>query len=197
MPGLHPAIVHFPLALILTAAACLTLARLPAAAAHCGPLALVGTWNLCFGALASVAALGSGLAASLDVPAGAAVHAAISSHFRSAVLSAMLGLAAALWRGFGAPMQSRPSWLFLLLLWAATGSFIVTGYRGGQNVYRYGVGVLPAAQLYKKTPCPQEQDTAQAGRVVERIAPSAGIAIERAAFDDNRHGRGYEAAPSI
>jgi uncharacterized membrane protein len=45
------------------------------------------------------------------------------------------------WRGVGVPPDSRPSALFILLLWAATASLVVTGYRGGQNVYRYGVGV--------------------------------------------------------
>jgi uncharacterized membrane protein len=29
----------------------------------------------------------------------------------------------------------------MLVMWVATSSLIVTGYRGGQNVYRYGVGV--------------------------------------------------------
>ena len=28
-----------------------------------------------------------------------------------------------------------------MLLWAVTAALIVTGYRGGQNVYRYGIGV--------------------------------------------------------
>jgi uncharacterized membrane protein len=47
----------------------------------------------------------------------------------------------AVWRGAGSAQNSRPSWLFILLLLAATGALIETGYRGGQNVYRFGVGV--------------------------------------------------------
>jgi uncharacterized membrane protein len=45
------------------------------------------------------------------------------------------------WRGAGTAADSRPSWAFLVILWAATAALMVTGYRGGQNVYRYGVGV--------------------------------------------------------
>jgi hypothetical protein len=44
-------------------------------------------------------------------------------------------------RGAGSAQELRRSKVFLVLLWAVTASPIVTGYRGGQNVYRYGVGV--------------------------------------------------------
>jgi uncharacterized membrane protein len=60
---------------------------------------------------------------------------------KSAILTAVLVLSAALWRGAGVAQDARPSWGFLLVMWVATSSLIVTGYRGGQNVYRYGVGV--------------------------------------------------------
>jgi uncharacterized membrane protein len=141
MPGWHPAIVHFPLALVVTGALCLTLSVLPPARRHASTLALVGTWNLCLGALAVFAALGTGLAAVTDLNVGAAAHQAISAHVKSAVVTTLLVLATALWRGVGATAGARPSVLFLLLLWAATASLAVTGYRGGLNVYRYGVGV--------------------------------------------------------
>ncbi len=43
--------------------------------------------------------------------------------------------------------KARPSRFFLLLLWAVTAALVVTGYRGGENVYRFGVGVAHAAAL--------------------------------------------------
>jgi uncharacterized membrane protein len=84
IPGWHPIVVHFPLALIVTATLLLVTARLLRHERYAATLATVGTWNLCLGAIAALFALATGLAA--------------------------VGL-------------------------------IVTGYRGGQNVYRYGVGV--------------------------------------------------------
>jgi uncharacterized membrane protein len=140
-PGWHPIIVHFPLALIITATVCLTLARLRPSLSCADSLGIVGTWNLGIGALAVLAALGSGLAAAIDLQVGAAAHLAIAAHVKSAIVTSILVLAAALWRGFGVAPASRPSWLFVLLLWAAAGALTVTGYRGGQNVYRYGIGV--------------------------------------------------------
>jgi uncharacterized membrane protein len=141
VPGWHPMIVHFPLALIVTAALCLTLSRLLPARRHVPALAIVGSWNLCLGAVAVFFALGSGLAAAIGLQVGLAAHEAISAHVKSALLTAVLVSSVAVWRGAGAAQDSRPSWAFVLVLWAATAALIVTGYRGGQNVYRYGVGV--------------------------------------------------------
>jgi len=133
LPGWHPLIVHFPLALITVAAVCLTLSRLMSGSRHAASLALVGTWNLCLGALFVFAALGTGLAAVIGLQVDTAARTAISLHVKSAILTTLLTLLTALWRGVGSPAASRPSWLFLLVLWAATGALTVTGYRGGQT----------------------------------------------------------------
>jgi uncharacterized membrane protein len=141
LPGWHPVIVHFPLALIATAAACLSAAAAARAPARAAVLATVGTWNLGIGTAALFLALGSGLAAVIDLQVGAAAHQAISAHVKAAILTTVLMTAAALWRCVGVAYDSRPSRWFLLVLWAATASLVVTGYRGAQNVYRFGVGV--------------------------------------------------------
>ncbi len=141
MPGWHPVIVHFPLALIVTAACCFSAARMLRAVRTAGTLAVVGTWTLGIGALGLLFALGTGLAAVIDLQVGPAAHQAISSHVKSAILTAVLAVSAAVWRAAGVSQETRPTWGFMLLLWVATTSLIVTGYRGGQNVYRYGVGV--------------------------------------------------------
>jgi uncharacterized membrane protein len=141
VPGWHPLIVHFPLALVITAALALTLARVWRTEATAAAFAVLGTWNLCLGAVAVYLALGTGLAAVIDLHVGAAAHRAISLHVKSAVVTTLLVTLVAVWRGAGADPKSRPTLIFLLLLWAATAGSIVTGYRGGQNVFRYGIGV--------------------------------------------------------
>jgi len=141
VPGWHPAIVHFPLALIVTAAAALSAARLLRTRRHAETLAIVGTWTLVLGAAGVFFALGSGLAAVIDLHVGGPAHEAISAHVKSAMLSAVLVVLAAVWRGAGVEQSARPSWGFLLVMWIATSSLVVTGYRGGRNVYRFGVGV--------------------------------------------------------
>lgn len=143
----HPIVVHFPVALIVTAAILLTLARvlplvrLPVSARLAATLATVATWNLCLGAVAVFFALGSGLAAVIGLQVDEAARLAISAHVKSAVVTSVLVLLVALWRGVGTTADSRPTWGFLLMLWMATSALTVTGYRGGQNVYRHAVGV--------------------------------------------------------
>jgi uncharacterized membrane protein len=146
IPGWHPMIVHFPLALIVTAAFMLSVARVLPGQRRAAALATVGTWNLCLGAVFVFFALGSGLAAVVDLQVDSVAHQAISLHVKSAVVTTMLVLLAAVWRGAGTDADSRPSWLFLAILWVATSALLITGYRGGQNVYRFGVGVAPSSQ---------------------------------------------------
>jgi len=144
LPGWHPIVVHFPLALVVTSTLLLSAARLLRHEQRAATLATVGTWNLCLGALAALIALGSGLAAVIDLHVGVAAHQAISTHVKWAIFTTLALVLLAVWRGAGNTPQSRPSWIFMIVLLAATAALIETGYRGGQNVYRYGIGVEAA-----------------------------------------------------
>jgi uncharacterized membrane protein len=140
-PGWHPLVVHFPLALVLIATPLLLAARLLRSDAAASAAATVGTWNLCLGALAALLALATGLAAVLDLDVNAAARQAISLHMKWAMLSTLAIVLLAIWRGAGTAPGSRPSWVFIIVLLAAAAALVVTGYRGGQNVYEFGVGV--------------------------------------------------------
>jgi uncharacterized membrane protein len=130
---------------VTTAAFVLGAARLLRSDRYAATLATVGTWNMCLGALAGLFAIATGLAAAMGLHVGAAAHQAISMHVKWAMFTTLALVLLAVWRGAGSAQESRPSWIFLLVLLAATAALIVTGYRGGQNVYRYGVGVITTA----------------------------------------------------
>ena len=134
-------VVHFPLALVLTATLLLWMARLWSGTRHAATLGIVGTWNLCLGTIAALFALGTGLAAVIGLDVSAAAHLAISLHLRWAISTMLMLVLLAVWRGAGSAPDARPSWIFLVVLTLAAASLFVTGYRGGQNVYRYGIGV--------------------------------------------------------
>jgi uncharacterized membrane protein len=144
VPGWHPMVVHFPLALGVTSALLLTAARLARRERYMSILAMVGTWNLCLGAIAALFALATGLAAALGLDVGAAAHQAIASHFKWAAVATLLLVLLAVWRGAGSAHDTRPSWSFIAVLLTMAAALIVTGYRGGQNVYHFGIGVTDA-----------------------------------------------------
>jgi uncharacterized membrane protein len=67
-----------------------------------------------------------------------------------AMFSTLALVLLAVWRGAGAAPGSRPSWVFIIVLLAAAAALAVTGYRGGQNVYEFGVGVKRTAVRFEK-----------------------------------------------
>jgi uncharacterized membrane protein len=140
-PGWHPLVVHFPIALTLTAGVLLIAAKFVRKETLAATLATIGTWNLCLGAVAVLFALATGLAGVLDLQVSAAAHAAIAAHVKWAMFTSLALLLTAVWRGAGSAQQSRPSGLFLVVLTLMCMALAVTGYHGGENVYRYGVGV--------------------------------------------------------
>lgn len=144
-PGWHPLVVHFPLALVLIATPLLLAARLVRSDAIASTTAVVGTWNLCLGAVAALFALATGLSAVLDLDVNAAARQAISLHMKWAMFSTLALVLLAVWRGAGTAPASRPSWVFIVVLLAAAAALAVTGYRGGENVYEFGVGVKKIA----------------------------------------------------
>jgi len=141
LPGWHPLVVHFPLALILVAAALLLAARVLRSPSLAATAATVGTWNLCLGAVAALCALATGLAGVIDLDVGAAARQAISLHMKWALFTTLTLVLLAVWRGAGTAQESRPSWVFIVVLLAASAALAFTGYRGGKNVFEYGVGV--------------------------------------------------------
>jgi uncharacterized membrane protein len=141
----HPIAVHFPLALVLTGAVVLSASRLSGLTRHRAALATVGTWNICIGAVGALFALGTGLAAVVSIHVDAAARAAVALHVKWAIFTSMALILLAVWRGAGNAQDARPSRWFLAVLWAVTAALLVTGYHGGQNVYRYGVGVETGA----------------------------------------------------
>jgi len=141
LPEWHPIAVHFPLALVVTGAFALSAARWRSMPRMAATMAIVGTWDLCLGTIAALLAVATGLVAVMHLKVSPAARLAISVHVKWAIFTTVGLLLLAVWRGAGSAQDSRPSRSFLLLLWMVTAALIVTGYRGGQNVYRFGVGV--------------------------------------------------------
>jgi uncharacterized membrane protein len=142
-PNVHPLLVHFPIALLLTAAGL----DVAGWALRCNrSLRFVATALYVLGTLTIVAAYVTGRAAAETVWLPGMAHAAVKEHWDSAfrtvwfftiLTTVRLVL---LWRVRADP---RPALIALLTLVGLLGVVLLveTGDRGGRLVYQHGVGI--------------------------------------------------------
>jgi len=142
-PNIHPLVVHFPIALLLTATG-LDTAGL---ALRCNrPLRFVATVLYVIGTIALAAAYFTGRAAAATVWLPGMAHAAVAEHwewaFRAIWFFAVMTLARLmlLWR---LRTEPRHGVVALLTLAGLLGGLLLgeTGDRGARLVYQHGVGI--------------------------------------------------------
>jgi uncharacterized membrane protein len=138
---LHPSLVHFPIALLLTGAAAAILFRLwgRPAGEQWGVYALLAGWVLV------IPALITGLIDKNALPPDSPENQLANIHTTGMFLMwGLYGLALYLqhiWRKQAALGGGR-LWVWLGLLVAASVTLILAGHQGGRLVYELGVGVM-------------------------------------------------------
>ncbi|AYO83214.1 putative membrane protein [Methylobacterium sp. PvP062] len=142
IPNWHPVAVHFTVALLITASVLFAAGTLFRTAPLGDALTTAARWNLAIGIAVTVATLATGWSAYNTVAHDAASHENMTVHLRWAVATALIFLVAGgvAWserrKGAGAGI------VLLALLAGGSGTLAVTGWLGGENVYRYGLGVM-------------------------------------------------------
>jgi len=143
-PNIHPMIIHFPIVLVMLAAAA-DLVHLVRPSLR--TLSGTSTWLYSLGALAACAAFLSGRLASSTVFIPGMAHSLIENHEQWA-LAGTIGLAlvavlriAARWTRMADGRGAR----ILLVALGVTVAFVIqqTAERGARLVYEQGVGVIP------------------------------------------------------
>jgi uncharacterized membrane protein len=142
IPNWHPVAVHFTVALLITASGLFAAGTLFRKAPSGAALTTAARLNLAFGIVVTVATLATGWSAYNSVAHDAASHGNMTVHLRWAVATALVFLVA----GGVAWLERRKgagaSIVLLALLAGGSGALAVTGWLGGENVYRYGLGVM-------------------------------------------------------
>jgi uncharacterized membrane protein len=138
---LHPIIVHAPLALWVTVPVLYAMARRAAASPHAELYAAAGTINLLVGTVASVFAVLSGLLAVSGLSVVGIAQSTLSRHIAWGVATSFVYLCITLLRTVGRPISDIPGRSLVVVLFLVTLPVVATGYYGGQNVYRFGLGV--------------------------------------------------------
>ena len=145
LENIHPAIVHFPIALLLTAG----LIELAAWLLHRPALHLVSLWNCALGALGAAVAVWSGLHAEELSEHTAAAHEIIERHETLGRITLIVAVVVLVLR---LAMRKRMNrWMqvaVLVLMLTAAASAVAGGYLGGRLVYEFGVGTPAARQAH-------------------------------------------------
>lgn len=142
LPNWHPAAVHFPIALSAVATLLLLAGKLrPENALH--PAS--GRLLLGLAALSALLAAGLGWHAYATVEHDAAGHRVMTEH-RNWALGCTAGLLfLGLWDALRQRDGKPPHAALLPALLLISGGLGVTGWLGGEMVYRHGIGVMPSA----------------------------------------------------
>ena len=137
MESIHPLIIHFPIALLLTAvaleAAALLLKR--------PGLHRIALWNLTLGTLAAGAAVWSGLRAEEVARHSFEIHEVMELHEKLGITTLSLGALTVIWRLVRRDQLAR--WervATMCLLLVLVGTLAYGAHLGGRLVYEFGVG---------------------------------------------------------
>lgn len=145
IPNWHPIFVHFTIALF-SVSALLFCISYPMRKKKWGAFLLSAAYiNLWAGALFTIATLIAGWYAYNTVAHDTASHAAMTDHRNWALFTAGLWGVLALWSVF-LFIKKQINMIFIGFILVASGLLATTGYKGGEIVYRYGLGVMSLPQ---------------------------------------------------
>ena len=143
IPNWHPVFVHFTIALLSIS----TLLYAAGIARQKPNLLIAARWNLWIGVAITVGTLLAGLFAYNTVVHDDVSHVAMTSHRNWAFGTAAVFMALAL-RALKAQRGAtaiQTGFVFAMVL--ATGLLLITGYKGSELVYRYGMGVVSTPDM--------------------------------------------------
>ena len=142
LPNWHPIFVHFTVALLIVATAIHLLSRFMPNCELRNQLTIVARWNLWIGAMVTLLTVAAGWYAYNTVNHDAPSHIAMTGHRNWAMATLALFLGVASWQYYLSRQGKNKSWLFTILLAIAAIFLLSTAWRGGELVYRYGLGVM-------------------------------------------------------
>lgn len=142
IPNWHPIFVHFTVALFSIATALHLVSPLVQNRELKAQWRIVARWNLWLGMAISVVTVLTGWYAYNTVEHDALSHQAMTEHRNWALATVTLFFIATAWSIIRYRSGKEASALLLILLALAMTSLGSTAWRGGEIVYRYGLGVM-------------------------------------------------------
>lgn len=149
IPNWHPIFVHFTIALYVMAAALYVPTQFARESGWANGALVAARINLWAGAVLSILTVIAGINAFFTVPHDASQEIFMAAHRRWAIATAVIWWFIAIMEAVRATQGKRAHLAVALALVAALGPLAVTGWKGGELVYRNGIGVtaIDAEQL--------------------------------------------------
>ncbi|WP_455374779.1 DUF2231 domain-containing protein [Kaarinaea lacus] len=142
IPNWHPVFVHFAIGLLSISALFHLIAAINSKSTNYYQFESVANWNLWIGTILALVTVGAGWLAYNSVDHDTPSHLAMTDHRNWAMVTTGLFIVIAIW-SFQRARKSIPiGWALTIPLLIATVLLTATGWKGGELVYRHGLGVM-------------------------------------------------------
>ncbi len=146
VPNWHPIVVHFTVALLALSVVTHFVVRVLPSGGLRTEARVFARWSLWLGTGFALATVATGWLAYNSVAHDDASHAAMLGHRSWALATLSAFLVATGWSLWHYRGERQPGVVFTLVLLVAGGSLLGTAWRGGELVFRYGLGVMALPQ---------------------------------------------------
>ncbi len=142
IPNWHPVFVHFTIALFSISTLFYILSHLTSNTDLELQWQTVAKWNLWIGAVITVITVAAGWQAYYTVDHDTPSHVVMTDHRNWAMGTFIFFSLLAVWSVFIHRSDKVKNWVFVGFMIIASGVLLSTAWRGGEVVFRYGLGVM-------------------------------------------------------
>ena len=142
IPNWHPVFVHFTVALLSISILFFVLVYVLKTHPWREQWLTVAQWNLWLGCGFTIATAIAGWLAYNSVAHDTPSHAAMTDHRNWAIATIVVAVQLTIWSLSLYRAEKKPTLTFMIVALLALGLLMSTAWRGGEVVYRYGLGVM-------------------------------------------------------
>jgi len=148
IPNWHPIFVHFTVSTLSLASIFFVLSHVMRSHPQNSNIRKFAEWNLWIGSISTILTVIAGWIAYNSVAHDTPSHEAMTIHRNWALATAGIFIVLALWLFYIKRSHHKVNISFVVIIIIAFGMLGTTAWRGGETVYRYGLGVisLPAVE---------------------------------------------------